>query len=145
MIKRICVPMQEMKEWGFHSWVRKTPELGNGNPLQYSCPENSMTEETGRLQSMGLQRVGHNWVHTHTHTHTVLPGQCSMKVVVVNIYGSPMTSVESFLWNNLNIIERINFLKMWQKYPIKSDDDWDVMSLHYKIWLSFQVIKNFKN
>ena len=32
------------------------------------------TEEPGRLQSMGLQRVGHNWAtHTHiphTHTHT---------------------------------------------------------------------------
>ena len=34
---------------------------------------NPWTEEAGRLQSMGLQRVGHDWVtntHTHTHTHT---------------------------------------------------------------------------
>ena len=31
------------------------------------------TEESGRLQSMGLQRVGHDSAtntHTHTHTHT---------------------------------------------------------------------------
>ena len=31
------------------------------------------TEEPGGLQSVGLQRVRHNWVtntHTHTHTHT---------------------------------------------------------------------------
>ena len=28
---------------------------GNGTPLQYSCLENSMDEEPGRLQSMGLQ------------------------------------------------------------------------------------------
>ena len=31
------------------------------------------TKEPGGLQSMGLQRVGHNWSylsHTHTHTHT---------------------------------------------------------------------------
>ena len=30
------------------------------------------TEEPGRLQSMGLQRVSQDWVtkHTHTHTHT---------------------------------------------------------------------------
>ena len=33
---------------------------GNGNPLQYSCPENPMDEEPGRLQSMGSQRVGHD-------------------------------------------------------------------------------------
>ena len=42
------------------------------------------TEESGRLQSMGSQRVRHNWAtnvcahacthtHTHTHTHTVKP------------------------------------------------------------------------
>ena len=31
-----------------------------GNPLQYSCLENFM-ERTGRLQSMGLQRVGNDW------------------------------------------------------------------------------------
>ena len=30
-------------------------EKGNGNPLQYSCLENSMTEEPGGLQSMGVQ------------------------------------------------------------------------------------------
>ena len=35
---------------------------GNGNPLQYSSLELAWTEEPGRLQSMGSQRVGHNWV-----------------------------------------------------------------------------------
>ena len=34
---------------------------GNGNPLRYSCLENSWTEGAGRLQSMGSQRVGHDW------------------------------------------------------------------------------------
>ena len=34
---------------------------GNGTPLQYSCLENPMTEEPGRLQSMGSLRVGHDW------------------------------------------------------------------------------------
>ena len=34
---------------------------GNGNPLQYSCLENPMMEEPGRLQSMGSLGVGHNW------------------------------------------------------------------------------------
>ena len=32
---------------------------GNGNPLQYSCLENSMEKPSG-LQSMGSQRVGHD-------------------------------------------------------------------------------------
>ena len=34
---------------------------GNGTLLQYSCLENPMDrEETGGLQSMGLQRIGHD-------------------------------------------------------------------------------------
>ena len=33
---------------------------GNGNPLQYSCPDNPWTEEPGGLHSMGLQRVEHD-------------------------------------------------------------------------------------
>ena len=33
---------------------------GNGNPLQYSCLENPMDRGAGKLQSMRLQRVGHD-------------------------------------------------------------------------------------
>ena len=41
------------------TWVR-SPGEGNGNPLQYSCLRNSTDREPGRLQSVGLQRVGHH-------------------------------------------------------------------------------------
>ena len=34
---------------------------GNGTPLQYSCLENPMDGGAWGLQSMGSQRVGHNW------------------------------------------------------------------------------------
>ena len=33
---------------------------GNGNPLQYSCLENSMDRGAWQAISMGLQRVGHD-------------------------------------------------------------------------------------
>ena len=35
---------------------------GNGNPLQYSCLGNTMDGGAGRLQSLGSQRVGHDFV-----------------------------------------------------------------------------------
>ena len=35
------------------------------------------TEKPGGLQSIGWQRVGHEWV-THTHTHTVCQGQTTL-------------------------------------------------------------------
>ena len=40
----------------------RSPGGGHGNLLQCSCLENPIpwTEETGGLQSMGLQRVVHN-------------------------------------------------------------------------------------
>ena len=40
-------------------WGR-SPEEGNSNPLQYPGLENSWSKESGRLQSMGLQRVRHD-------------------------------------------------------------------------------------
>ena len=47
----------------------RSPGRGHGNPLQHSCAWWILwTEEPGRQQSTGLQRVRHNWadlVHTH--------------------------------------------------------------------------------
>ena len=37
--------------------LERSPGEGNDYPLQYSCLENSRTEEPGRLQSMESQRV----------------------------------------------------------------------------------------
>ena len=42
-------------------WGR-SPGEGNLNSLQYSCLENPMNREPGRLQSTGSQRVRHNLV-----------------------------------------------------------------------------------
>ena len=42
----------------------------HGNSLQYSCLENSLDKVAGRLQSMGLQRVRHNWSYlAHSTTY----------------------------------------------------------------------------
>ena len=38
----------------------RSPGEGNGYPFQYSYLENSMDKGPGRLQSTGLQRVGHD-------------------------------------------------------------------------------------
>ena len=56
--------MQETFVWSL-GW--KDPlEEGSGNPLQYSCLENPLDEEPGGLQSMGSQRVGHDWATQYT-------------------------------------------------------------------------------
>ena len=45
----------------------RSPGEGNGNPLQYSCLENSMDKGPCGLQSIESQRVRHDWV-TNTFT-----------------------------------------------------------------------------
>ena len=47
----------------FLSW--QDPLEGNDNPLQYSW-RIPWTEEPGRLQSIGSQRLGHDWRDWHT-------------------------------------------------------------------------------
>ena len=49
-----------MGDPGSIPWSGRSPGEGNGNPLQYSCLENPMKEEPGRLQSMGSQRIRHD-------------------------------------------------------------------------------------
>ena len=52
----------------------RSPGEGNATHSSILAWRILWTEEPGGLQSMGSQRVGHDWahtpVHTHTHTHT---------------------------------------------------------------------------
>ena len=56
----------QCRRLGFNSWVGKIPGEGNGRPLQYSPWRIPWTEEPGRLQSTGTQRVRHDWVTNTT-------------------------------------------------------------------------------
>ena len=40
--------------------LERSPGVGNGNLLQYSCLENSMDNGAGGQQSMELQKVRHH-------------------------------------------------------------------------------------
>ena len=44
----------------------RSPGGGHGNPLQNSCLENPHGQAFGRLQSVGLQKAGHNWATKHS-------------------------------------------------------------------------------
>ena len=61
VVKNLPANAGDVRDKGSISGLGRYPGGEHGNPLQYSCLENPMTEEPGRLQSMGLQRVGHDW------------------------------------------------------------------------------------
>ena len=54
---------------------------GNGNLLSILAWRIPLTEELGGLQSIGLQRVGHNW-SDFIHTHTYIIRYCETLVLI---------------------------------------------------------------
>ena len=53
----------------------RPPRRGNGNPLMYSCLENSMVgfSSRGHKEADMSEQVTHTHTHTQTHTHTDTP------------------------------------------------------------------------
>ena len=50
--------------------LERSSEVEHGNPPQYSCLENPHGHRSlGGLQSMGVQRVGHDWAIKHSTAH----------------------------------------------------------------------------
>ena len=68
MVKHLPA-MQETWVWSL-GWEGPLEKTWLPTPV-FLPGESPETEEPGRLQSMGSQRVGHNWAaNTHTQTHT---------------------------------------------------------------------------
>ena len=65
--------MQEVQDTQFRfPSLGRSPGVGNGNPIQYSCLENSMDRGAWQGTVHGvteLDATTHTY-HTHTHTHT---------------------------------------------------------------------------
>ena len=59
--------------WVSGPWLGRSPGEENANPLQYSCLENSMDKG---LQSIGSQRVRHDWVTEHEHKSIFTDSPC---------------------------------------------------------------------
>ena len=54
--KEFTCQFKRWKRCRFYSWVWKTPEGGNSNPLQYSCLENSMDREAWQATVHGVSK-----------------------------------------------------------------------------------------
>ena len=97
----------------FNSLLKSFPHLGinkyihiqeyvclsllNGNPLQYSCLENSL-DRGAWWASMGLQQVGHDRVtSTRTYTHTHQPCAANKNVIdnLQHFYQTLLTNTET--------------------------------------------------
>ena len=55
VVKNMPANAGDIRYSGSIPGLGRSPGGGHGNPLQYSCLENPMTEEHGRLWSIGSQ------------------------------------------------------------------------------------------
>ena len=60
VVKNLPANAADNRDMGLIPGLGRSPGVGNGNPLQYSCLENTMAEEPGGLQSIGSQRIKHD-------------------------------------------------------------------------------------
>ena len=67
----------------------RSPAEGNGNPLQYSCLENSMDRGVWRSTVHGVAK---SWTqlsactHTHTHLHILLYSPPGTSIPIISLY-----------------------------------------------------------
>ena len=62
VVKNPPVNAGDIGDVGSIPGLGKSPGVGHGNPLQYSCLKIPWIEEPGRLQSIGSQRARHDLV-----------------------------------------------------------------------------------
>ena len=60
MVKNLPANAGDARDTGSTPGSGRSPEVGNGNPLQYSCLENFMDRGAWQATVKGLQRVRHN-------------------------------------------------------------------------------------
>ena len=77
VVKNLPVIAGGIRDVGSIPGLESSPEAGNSNPFHYSCLENSMDRGAWQIQSMGWQRVRHNWAIEHA-CNLGLPGCCSL-------------------------------------------------------------------
>ena len=63
VVKNLLVKAGDTGDAGSIPGSGRFPEEGNGNPFQYFCLGNPMTEEPGGPQFMEWERVGHTCMH----------------------------------------------------------------------------------
>ena len=68
VVKNLLASAGSGRDVGSIPGLRRSPGVGNGNQLQYSCLENPMDRGAWRLQSTWSQRAGHDWVAEHRRT-----------------------------------------------------------------------------
>ena len=105
--KESACQCRRCKRRGLDPRVRRIPGsgVGNGNPLQYSCLENSMDRRAWWVTIHGIAKTGQDWAIEHTQKYPVYCNivhksktvSCHTDWLAVRQYPEPKCSVFSVL------------------------------------------------
>ena len=81
VVKNLPASPGDAKDMGLISELGRSPGVGNGNPLQYSCLENSMDREAWQAIVHGLAKRW-TWLNRHTDLCIYADLESEMKIEV---------------------------------------------------------------
>ena len=112
--------------------LERCPGEGHGYPLQYSCWRIPGTEEPGGLQSLGSQRVRHNWAtNRHTQSHQVDSIQVLSKLQWI---------VHRNRKHNPSVCLKPQKTPNGQSHPQKEEQSWR----HHMSWFQ-TILQSYRN
>ena len=135
MIQKSRIWVYIQRKWN-HTLKEITGE-GRGNPLQYSCQRIPWTEEPGGPQSMGLQRVRHDWAcMCAKQNHLLLENLRIGSNIKIISFSSLEISVQEILWGSMR---NTRFNPKWDWLV----QEWTQLELHNSLntcWIKTAVI-----
>ena len=129
VVKNSSANADDIRDVGLIPGSERSPGGGHGNPLQCSCLENPLDMEPGRLQSIGSQRVRHDW-NSLACTHMTNPE-------------SILKSRDITLWTKIHIVKAMVFLVVTYGY-----DSWSIKNAEHQktdaleLWCWRQLLRN---
>ena len=100
----------DSRDEGLIPELGRSPGDGNGNPLQYSCLENSMDRRAWQATSVESQRVGHNWAQDYTTITLALTKVRRKKLYTPKPHLLPRISVQASLFIQIQNPSFLNFI-----------------------------------
>ena len=76
VVKNLSANAGDTRDTGLIPGLGRSPEIGNGNPLEYSCLGNTMDRGTRHATVHGVTR---SWTRWSAHTYTYI---CKHKMIV---------------------------------------------------------------
>ena len=70
MVNNLPTNEGDARDAGLIPGLERSPEVGNGTPLQHSCLENSMDRGAWQADSLPLSHLGSTLVGTHSNYRT---------------------------------------------------------------------------